>query len=199
VTVIGLLLAAGSGSRMGLAKALVRDETGTSWVVRQSRVLRDGGCSQVTVVLGAEYAAAAAALGDEPVAVLRNDSWAEGMGSSLRLALTGAVASRSDPGDAGAVLVAVVDTPGMTSEVVRRIIRLAGPAALARATYHGVPGHPVLIGRQHWAAVAASVEGDQGARAYLIEHEATLVECADLASGDDVDEPDQLPPGATIS
>ena len=199
MTVIGLLLAAGSGSRMGLAKALVRDETGTSWVVRQSRVLRDGGCSQVTVVLGAEYPAAAAALGDEPVAVLRNDSWAEGMGSSLRLALTGAVASRSDPGDAGAALVALVDTPGMTSEVVRRIIRLAGPAALARATYHGVPGHPVLIGRQHWAAVAASVEGDQGARAYLIEHEATLVECADLASGDDVDEPDQLPPGATIS
>ena len=199
MTVIGLLLAAGSGSRMGLAKALVRDETGTSWVVRQSRVLRDGGCSQVTVVLGAEYAAAAAALGDEPVAVVRNDSWAEGMGSSLRLALTGAVASRSDPGDAGAALVALVDTPGMTSEVVRRIIRLAGPAALARATYHGVPGHPVLIGRQHWAAVAASVEGDQGARAYLIEHEATLVECADLASGDDVDEPDQLPPGATIS
>ena len=199
MTVIGLLLAAGSGSRMGLAKALVRDETGTSWVVRQSRVLRDGGCSQVTVVLGAEYAAAAAALGDEPVAVLRNDSWAEGMGSSLRLALTGAVASRSDLGDARAALVALVDTPGMTAEVVRRIIRLAGPAALARATYHGVPGHPVLIGRQHWAAVAASVEGDQGARAYLIEHEATLVECADLASGDDVDDPDQLPPGATTS
>lgn len=199
MTVIGLLLAAGSGSRMGLAKALVRDETGTSWVVRQSRVLRDGGCSQVTVVLGAEYAAAAAALGDEPVAVLRNDSWAEGMGSSLRLALTGAVASRSDLGDADTALVALVDTPGMTAEVVRRIIRLAGPAALARATYHGALGHPVLIGRQHWAAVAASVEGDQGARAYLIEHEATLVECADLASGDDVDEPDQLPPGATTS
>jgi CTP:molybdopterin cytidylyltransferase MocA len=192
VTVIGLLLAAGSGSRMGLAKALVRDETGTPWVVGQSRVLRDGGCARVIVVLGAEYQAAAHALADEPVVVLRNESWPQGMGSSLRLGLTRLR-------DAEAALVALVDTPGMTADVVRRMIGLAGPAVLARATYDGVPGHPVLIGRRHWTAMAETVEGDQGAREYLTQHEATLVECADLASGEDADEPGELPPGATIS
>jgi CTP:molybdopterin cytidylyltransferase MocA len=202
VKVVGLLLAAGSGSRMGLAKALVRDDTGTPWVVRQSRVLRNGGCSHVTVVLGAEYAAAAAVLADEPVDTVRNDDWAQGMGSSLRLGLsrlTLADGSTSGPADAEAALVALVDTPGMTADVVRRLIGLAGPEALARAAYHGTPGHPVLIGRLHWGAAAASVEGDHGARAYLREHEASLVECADLASGDDVDEPGQLPPGATLT
>ncbi len=112
-----------------------------------------------------------------------------------------ALADGSTPGpaDAEAALVALVDTPGMTADVVRRLIGLAGPAALARATYHGTPGHPVLIGRLHWGAAAVSVEGDQGAREYLREHRAALVECADLASGDDVDEPGQLPPGATLS
>jgi CTP:molybdopterin cytidylyltransferase MocA len=177
---------------MGRAKALVRDDTGIPWVVGQLRVLRDGGCSQATVVLGAEYAEAAEALAGEPVTVLRNDDWAQGMGSSLRLGLSRLT-------DDEAALVALVDTPGMTADVVRRMIGFAGPSALARATYHGAPGHPVLIGRRHWAAVAETVEGDQGARAYLTEHEATLVECADLASGEDVDEPGQLPPGATIS
>jgi CTP:molybdopterin cytidylyltransferase MocA len=191
VTVIGLLLAAGSGSRMGRAKALVRDHTGTPWVVGQSRVLRDGGCARVTVVLGAEYDAAAHALADEPVVVVRNEIWPKGMGSSLRLGL-------SRLRDAEAALVALVDTPGMTADVVRRMMGLAGPAALARATYHGAPGHPVLIGRSHWAAVSETVEGDQGAREYLTEHGATLIECADLAGGEDVDEPSQLPPGATI-
>jgi CTP:molybdopterin cytidylyltransferase MocA len=177
---------------MGQAKALVRDHTGIPWVVGQSRVLRDGGCSQVTVVLGAEYQSAARVLSDEPVVVLRNESWPHGMGSSLRLGLSRLT-------EAEAALVALVDTPGMTADVVRRMIGLAAPEVLARATYHGTPGHPVLIGRLHWAAVADSVEGDQGARAYLTQHDATQVECADLASGDDVDEPGQLPPGATIS
>jgi CTP:molybdopterin cytidylyltransferase MocA len=196
VTVAGLLLAAGSGSRMGVSKALVRDETETPWVVRQSRVLRDGGCSNVLVVLGAEYAAAAAVLVAEPVAVVHNDEWAKGMGSSLSIGLSRLRQSRLI--DTVAVLVAVVDTPGMTADVVRRLVGRARTSALARATYHGVPGHPVLIGRLHWAEIAESVEGDRGARVYLTEHQATLVECSDLASGDDVDEPEQLPPGATL-
>jgi CTP:molybdopterin cytidylyltransferase MocA len=44
----GLLLAAGAGRRMGMPKALVGD-----WLARSVGVLRDGGCSGVTVVLGA--------------------------------------------------------------------------------------------------------------------------------------------------
>ena len=60
---------------------------------------------------------------------------------------------------------------------------------LARATYDGTPGHPVLIGRDHWAGVIESATGDQGARSYLGRHEVVLVECGDLASGRDVDDP----------
>ena len=64
--------------------------------------------------------------------------------------------------------------------------------ALARSTYDGVVGHPVLIGRDHWAGVAATAEGDRGARDYLREHPPVLVECGDLASGVDQDTPDAL-------
>ncbi|MBA2418268.1 MAG: nucleotidyltransferase family protein, partial [Nocardioidaceae bacterium] len=34
MTVVGLLLAAGAGRRMGMPKALVLDEAGTPWAVR---------------------------------------------------------------------------------------------------------------------------------------------------------------------
>jgi CTP:molybdopterin cytidylyltransferase MocA len=64
-----------------------------------------------------------------------------------------------------------------------------GDEALARASYHGRPGHPVVIGRAHWSAVAAGASGDAGARDYLAGRDTVLVECGDLASGHDVDEP----------
>ena len=53
MTLHGLLLAAGAGRRMGMPKALVRDDAGEPWLVRGVRALRDGGCDAVTVVLGA--------------------------------------------------------------------------------------------------------------------------------------------------
>ncbi|NUO36590.1 MAG: NTP transferase domain-containing protein, partial [Dermatophilaceae bacterium] len=64
--------------------------------------------------------------------------------------------------------------------------------ALRRAAYEGVPGHPALIGRDHWEGVVASATGDHGARTYFREHEHELVECGDLATGRDADTPDEL-------
>jgi nicotine blue oxidoreductase len=62
-----------------------------------------------------------------------------------------------------------------------------GPGVLARAAYDGEPGHPVLLGRDHWPGVVASAAGDRGARDYLAAREVTLVECGDLATGHDRD------------
>ena len=56
----GLLLAAGGGSRMGMAKALVDDPGGGSFVERGVRVLREGGCGPVVVVVGAQAECATA-------------------------------------------------------------------------------------------------------------------------------------------
>ena len=56
-----------------------------------------------------------------------------------------------------------------------------------RAAYRGVPGHPVVIGADHIPGVLESTTGDQGARDYLRTRPVTLIECADLATGEDVD------------
>jgi CTP:molybdopterin cytidylyltransferase MocA len=178
----GVLLAAGAGRRMGRPKALIHGEDGTPWVLRAVQVLRDGGCSRVLVVIGAA-ADAVAALLPGTVEVVRPDDWAQGMGASLRAGL----AAVSAAGCEEAALIALVDMPGMTAAVVQRLAAGSGPAALARAAFDGVPGHPVLIGRSHWAGVAEVARGDVGARHYLAAHQVRLIECGDVGSGADID------------
>lgn len=171
---------------MGRPKALVELD-GEPLVRRALRVLADGGCAPLFVVLGAAADEVRAVLPSDVHAVEAPD-WAEGMGASLRAGL----AALADT-DADAAVVHLVDLPGVTSAAVARLAEAAdGPAALARATYGGRPAHPVLIGRSHWAEVRAGATGDAGARAYLATHPPRPVECGDLAVPDDVDTPEQL-------
>jgi len=177
--VAGLLLAAGAGRRMGMPKALVDD-----WLVRSIEVLREGGCDDVLVVLGAAADEARALLRADQRVVVAED-WDEGMGASLRVGL-----AALGP-EAEAAVVHLVDLPDVGPDVVSRVVSTGLTAGsttgLARAAYAGVPGHPVLIGRDHWAGVIEAAVGDQGARGYLKTHDVRLVECGDLAGGNDVD------------
>lgn len=183
--VTGLLLAAGAGSRMGLPKALVRDAQGESWLVRSVEVLRAGGCHEVAVVLGADADLALSVLADATNKVVVAEDWAEGVGASLR---TGLGALDSEHIDA--VLLSLVDLPDVGADVVRRLLAQdITPSSLIRATYDGRPGHPVLLGRDHWDGVISVAVGDRGARDYLATREVELVECGDLATGRDQDTP----------
>ena len=64
-----------------------------------------------------------------------------------------------------------------------------GPATLRRASYAGRVGHPVVLGRDHWVSIDDTARGDRGARDYLARHVVELVECGDLATGEDRDRP----------
>ncbi|MEZ0577470.1 NTP transferase domain-containing protein [Nocardioides sp. MH1] len=181
---VGVVLAAGEGRRYGLPKGLVRTDDGESWAARAGRVLLAGGCDEVVVTVGAR--------GDEVAATLPADvavpvpDWADGQHASLRAGL----AAAADRG-AQAAVVLLVDLPDVGAEVVRRVLAAAGDAAdaLARASYDGKPGHPVVIGGAHFAAVLADLRPDEGASRYLRAHAPVLVECGDLATGADVDTP----------
>jgi CTP:molybdopterin cytidylyltransferase MocA len=194
MTVVGLLLAAGEGRRMGQPKALLCDDRGVPFIDRTIGHLFAGGCGTVTVVLGAAADDARRILEthgwaeDEDVSIVVADDWAEGMGASLRRGLAALAALP----DSDAALVMLVDLPDVREDVVRRFVALSSPTALARATYDGRPGHPVLLGREHWSAVRETATGDQGARAYLESQGAVEVPCDDLATGRDLDRPEDL-------
>jgi CTP:molybdopterin cytidylyltransferase MocA len=170
-----------------MPKALVRHR-GSLFVEHAAEVLHAGGCAPVVVVLGAAAADVRATATLPGSSLVDNPEWTTGMGSSLRAGLAALAGT-----DAVAAVILPVDTPGVTAAAVRRFVALASPEALARASYDGRPGHPVLIGRDRWPAVAALAEGDAGARPYLSRHEVRDVPCADVARGEDVDQPADLP------
>jgi CTP:molybdopterin cytidylyltransferase MocA len=190
----GLLLAAGEGRRYGMPKALVRHD-GRLLVEHGLAALRAGGCEPVVVVLGAAADRVRAAADLTGAVTVVNPDWPEGMGSSLRAGLATLAADAATPG--GAAIVLLVDTPGITSAAVRRVRGYAAPDALVVATYHGERGHPVLLGRDHWAGVAALAHGDVGARPYLRAHRAQVrpVPCDDVADGADLDTPPEVRDG----
>ncbi|GAA1238586.1 nucleotidyltransferase family protein [Kitasatospora nipponensis] len=190
--VVGLLLAAGGGRRLGgRPKALLRLRE-RPLVEHALEVLRAGGCGPLVVVLGAarEQVLATAAL--DGCTVVANPDWEQGMGGSLRAGLAAVAAL---PGPCSAVLVSLVDTPGVTPAAVTRLLAAHREgAALAAAGYHGRRGHPVLIGAAYLAEAAAGAHGDAGARTLLTERQdrLRLVECADVAVPDDLDTPADL-------
>ena len=189
-TVAGLVLAAGGGRRYGMPKALVEYE-GSLLVERAVRTAR-AVCDPVLVVLGAQAVDVWRAADLDGATVLANRDWESGMASSLRTGLDGL---RGWPGRIDAVLVTLVDMPGMTPEALRAVAAHAAPDALAIAAYDGVRGHPVLLGRDHWAGVAATATGDEGARRYLAGRAVTEVDCTGLADPTDLD----VPPGGVPS
>lgn len=189
--IAGLLLAAGSGRRFGLPKALADTGDGP-WVLRALAALDR--CDPLLVVVGARGDEVADLL-PPTVSVVPNPDHHTGMASSLRAGL------RELPPEVDAVLITLVDLPDVDAAVADRVLAAAGDdpsVALARATFDGRPGHPVLIGRDHLAAVLASLAAagpDAGAGRYLSAGNATAVECGDLATGRDIDAPTGSAPG----
>ena len=179
----GLGLAAGAGRRYGQPKAGVIWQ-GERLVDRSIRLLRQAGCGEVLVVLGAWQAELL------DCRSIVNPDWSSGMASSLRCGVEALGAAIANPPAAPArAVITLVDLPGLTAEAILRV--RSRPEALVAACYAGERGHPVLIGESHWPGVLASLQGDRGAGAYLANHgqELCLVEVGDLASGDDLDQP----------
>ena len=182
--VAGLLLAAGAGRRMGRPKALVELD-GEPLVRRGVRLLRDGGCDPVVVVVGA--AADRVRPLCDGAEVVEAVDWGSGMAASLRAGLAAL--------DADGCVVALVDQPGVRPAAVERLRAAHADGAVAAvATYDGRPRNPVLLDRSTWPDVAAAAHGDEGARSWLRAHPELVVrvDCTDAGSPDDLDTPQDL-------
>jgi len=208
MSVAGVLLAAGEGSRFGQPKALVELD-GVTLAQRGVDLLRVGGADPILVVTGAAPVQLSGTYS------VHNPDWRTGMGSSLRVALDSLGRDPAEPGDPaapaedagamavesadqppiGAVVVALADQPLIGAQAVARLIAAYRVGAtVAVAAYDGRPRNPVLLAREHWPEVIAMATGDQGARPFLRARPGlvTLVECADTGSPDDIDIPADL-------
>jgi nicotine blue oxidoreductase len=187
-----VLLSAGSGSRLGLGPKALLPFRGRTLVEVLAGVLLDGGCRDVVVVLGADAVRVAANADLAAYTVVQNPDWQTGMGGSFRLGM--AAATTRDH-----VLIALVDQPGLTAEIVARLLTHHRPGRVTAAAYRGADGilrrgHPLLLDATLRAQAAESATGDAGARLFLQQHPelVDLVDCGDQAGGEDLDTSDQL-------
>jgi molybdenum cofactor cytidylyltransferase len=182
VRIGGLVLAAGAGRRFGGTKQLAEldgrpllEHAVGAIVMREPRI----------VVLGHAAAEIRAAVDFRDVATVVCEDWEEGQAASLRCGVAAL-------GDVDAAVIVLGDQPGITWEAVEEVVRAARPGDEAvRATYEGVPGHPVLVGRGVLGR-ARHLRGDVGFRDVLGEVPVRTVELGGIAHPADIDTREEL-------
>ncbi len=187
--VAGIVLAAGTASRMGKNK-LILPVHGKPMVAHAVEAAAAAGLDPVIVVTGHEAAAVRRAVGKTAVTFVQNDEFARGLSTSLRAGIAAV------PGNCEAALVLLGDMPGITAPLIQRVVKAfdAGDdRAICVATARGERGHPVLWGRQFFPELQA-LQGDAGARAVMSRYPNLVceVEADDDAPLADIDTPDAL-------
>lgn len=158
-SVAGILLAAGTSSRMGANKLFLELE-GETLLRRAARRALEGGLSPLVVVLGHEAERARTELAGLPLSVVLNPDYERGITTSIAVGLAAV------PEQARAAVVLLADmpfvTPGMIAALVARY-RTAG-ARLVLSDYQGVSAPPILYERSLFDELAALSGGSCGQR-----------------------------------
>jgi CTP:molybdopterin cytidylyltransferase MocA len=183
-SIAGLVLAAGEGRRFGGPKQLAPLD-GRPLLEHALAAMATAALPSFAVVLGARAEEIAGGVDLHGAEVVVAPDWAEGLAASLRAGVA-ALAS-----GANAIVVTLGDQPRLRPEAIARVAASGGPSfPAARAVYRDGPGHPVLLRRELFAAVA-ELRGDAGARELLASVAVAPVPC----DGDrprDVDTPADL-------
>ena len=165
--IVGVLLAAGEGTRFGGDKLLARLADGTPVGVMSARNLT-AALPEAIAVVRPEDVRLAQLLDTAGIAVEPCPSAWQGMGSSL------AHAVRARP-DADGWIVALADMPKVRPETIHAVAAaLEAGASIAAPSYRGERGHPVGFSAAYGARLAA-LSGDAGAREILRAERARMM------------------------
>jgi CTP:molybdopterin cytidylyltransferase MocA len=185
--IAAVIVAAGAGRRLGgVAKALL-PYRGMSYLAAIARAARAAGSLvDAVVVVGEPFAAEVAAHARQlDLRVRVNPAPERGMASSVALGFA-AIAG----GPAAAAWLWPVDHPAIEAATLRRLIdafAAAGDAEVARPSHRGRGGHPPLVARALWPALAACADQPDGARGVLRSSRAIAIEVDDPGVVHDVD------------
>ena len=148
--IAGVVLAAGTSSRMGKNKLLL-EFGGTTVLRRAVATALEAELDPVLVVLGHESDRARAELADMPCAAVINEEYARGMNTSVKAGIAAV-----PPDAAGAVLM-LADMPLVDTAMLRALVDAyrGCDAPLIVSTYAEVIAPPILYGRELFGELLA--------------------------------------------
>jgi molybdenum cofactor cytidylyltransferase len=155
--VAGILLAAGTSSRMGTNKLLL-EIAGEPVVARAARQALDGGLDPLVVVLGFEAEATRAALAGVDCVAVVNGDYASGQPSSVAAGIAAL------PTDVDATMILLADMPFVSSEMIARLIERfqTSGAPIAISRYGEVQAPPALYDRTLFDELSHMTDGRCG-------------------------------------
>jgi molybdenum cofactor cytidylyltransferase len=167
VAVGAVLLAAGSGSRMGTRPKSLLELGGVPLIRRQLIALSGAGVDEVVVVLGHHAELIEPVVQSFPVTIVRNPTPDEGLVSSQRIGLA-ALGGKLD-----AVVIALADQPMMQSQDIIALIgawkKRPEGTSVVYPEVGGQRGNPVVIGADVREQVLAG-EVNVGCRQWQAAH-----------------------------
>lgn len=176
MAIAGLLLAAGSSSRLGRPKQLIEFD-GETLIRRAANALINAGCEPVIVVLGSEVELSKQQLNGLNVRIAENAAWQTGMSSSIREGMSHVILENVD-----GVLISVCDQPQVTAGHLQTLAtRFAEThAAVTAAEYDNILGVPAVFSRELFDDLM-NLTGDKGARDLIRNHPAVSVSMPEAA------------------
>lgn len=172
-----VVLAAGSSSRFGKPKQLLEFQ-GEMLVQRIVRSAQESGCSPVVVVTGEAHKPVTAAVTDFHSLVIRNENWARGIGSSIRVGVEQLTAY-----DLKAMVLLACDQPAVDRHLISALIQEHERSGLpiVASYYANSPGIPSLFHRSLFDELLR-LPDERGAK-MLIQENRTRVARLDFPSG----------------
>jgi molybdenum cofactor cytidylyltransferase len=188
--IAGIILAAGSSSRMGGLNKLLSKIGGVPMIRRVAEAVCGADLFDTVVVTGRDPREIEEALAGLPLRYAHNWHYEKGLSTSLRRGI-----AALGP-DMEAAAVCLGDMPGVSAALIRRLVAAFAPDQgrdIVVPVRAGRRGNPVLIGRRHFAAIKR-LKGDVGARALIRSRADSVAEVAveDDSAFVDLDTPEAL-------
>jgi molybdenum cofactor cytidylyltransferase len=178
-----IILAAGASSRLGRPKQLLpwQGKTLLQHAVQMAQTIT----TQPVVVTGANADQLAAGLHHNPVQIVFNPEWQQGIASSIRCGLQTLLNRTPSPDQ---VIFMVCDQPFVTTELLLELIneRQNTHQPIVASAYGDTLGIPALFDKTMFAQLL-DLQGDTGAKNIISQHNAQTARVAFPEGAFDID------------
>lgn len=184
-----IVLAAGSSSRLGRSKQLIK-LNGKSLLQHATKAAFDSEADSVLVVLGSNAQAHKSEIESLDIEIIENKNWHTGMGSSLKVGLSHFLNSKVN---IQAVIVMVCDQPYLTTSHLNKLINTHRnqKSEIVASTYGNIRGVPALFDVSIFSKLF-TLGDTQGARKIIENHIGTITLVPFEKGEIDIDTPEDL-------